>query len=147
MAYRLVSGLEADGSDSTEVILPISSLAITSGKLYCSDRTNSVVVLVTASVGSNITSLWVAAQTVASTATECAFIPVLPHQIWEADCANNTATNQLLKMHVAGNDNLINNTSTSSTAIGGVFEAIKMVGAAGDKKLHGRFSQALQVVS
>lgn len=51
-------------------------------------------------------------------------IPFVPGQLWEADCANTAATNQLLIKHALSNSLLINNTSTDQNVAVGVFYAM-----------------------
>lgn len=145
MSLRLVSSL--DEANSGAILLPVSSLAVVKGSLYCADRSSGVVVAVTNSVGTTLTSLFVAQEACANTATECAFVPVLPNQLWEADCTSNTASNQLLKRHAMTDKDTVANTSSDITTTLGIFEALRLVGAASDKKLLGRFIQPMQVTA
>lgn len=76
-------------------------------------------------------------------------IPIIsgPGQLWEADCTSNTATNQLNKVHILTNAYTVANTSTTNATTAGIFVALKIIGAASDKKLLGYFIKIGQVVS
>ena len=134
--------------DTGKVSLPLDgSTAVTVDNLYYSDRSNKVVKAVTSSAGSSITSLWVATKTVASGATVADFIPVTGSMLFECDCTAATASNQLMIRHLMTDAATINNTSTDSTDLKAIFEALAVKGAASDKKLIGRFIHVGQVVS
>ncbi len=56
-------------------------------------------------------------------------------QIWEADLTNNSSAAHIGDFMVIGaNEGLVNNTGTNDTTTAGVFEFIKPVGDAADKK-------------
>ena len=50
-------------------------------------------------------------------------IPVVGGQLWEADCANTIATNQLFIRHALSSNLLLNNSTTNVNAATGVFVA------------------------
>lgn len=145
MSFLLVKALNA--SDPAAIELPVSSLAVTINSLYCADRTNGVVVAVTSSVGTSITSLWVAAETTTSSATVCDFVPVLSSQIWRASCTADTASNQLMKRHDPTDKDTVDNTSTDDTSTNGIIEALFIIGAASDRLLGVRFLEGGQVTA
>lgn len=138
MSLKLVSSLSEENSGA--IALPVSSLAVVLGSLYCADRSNGVVVATTSTVGTTLTSLWVAQESCTTAATECAFIPVTPNLLWEIDCTSNTATNQLMKRHGMTDKSTLANTASDITTTLGIFEALRIVGAASEKKLLGRFT-------
>jgi len=76
-------------------------------------------------------------------------IPIIsgPAQLWIADCKNDTAANQLNKVHALTNAYTVNNTATSNSTTAGVFVALKQIGAASDKKLLGYFVKVGQVTA
>lgn len=65
------------------------------------------------------------------------YTPIVQGQFVIADCTSNSAENQLFKNHMLTNDTTVANTSTSENTSLGVFRALKLVGAAADKKLFG----------
>ena len=92
---------------------------------------------------------------IAATETSAASNPLIraipiahgPVQLWEADCNANTASNQLNKAHALTSALLVNNTSTTSATTAGVFVALKIIGAASEKKLLGYFVKVGQVTA
>ena len=92
---------------------------------------------------------------VASTETTAASNPVLRCvpilngciQLWEADCTANTAANQLNLAHDLTDAGTVDNTSTTDATTAGVFVALKIIGAASDKKLLGYFVKVGQVTA
>lgn len=92
---------------------------------------------------------------IADTATSAATYPVVKGipiihgmgQLWEADCTNVTAANQVNKTHDLTSATHIANTSTAQTDTGGVFHMVKIVGAVGGTKCLGYFIKLGQVVS
>ena len=70
-----------------------------------------------------------------------------PGQLWEADCTNNTAANQLNKAHLLTSALAVANTNTTDTSTGGVFIALKIIGVASDKKLLGYFVKVGQATA
>lgn len=65
------------------------------------------------------------------------YTPIVQGQFVIADCTSNTAQNQLFKNHMLTNDTTLANSSTSENTSLGIFRALKLVGAAADKKLFG----------
>lgn len=141
----IIHRLDLAPVDTGKVFLPTSSLAITKGCLYASDRSNKVVVAVTNSVGTTLTSLWVATRTLASTVTQAEFIPVLPHMLFQIDCTANTAATQLMIRHGMTDLQTLNNTTTDLATTLGIFEALAVFGAATSNSLIGRFIHIGQV--
>ena len=92
---------------------------------------------------------------IAKTATSAATYPTIraipiignPSQLWVADCTNETADNQLNIAHALTSALAVANTSTASASTAGVFMALKVVGAASDKKLLGYFLKIGQVTA
>ena len=76
-------------------------------------------------------------------------IPIIsgPTQLWVATCTNNTAVNQLNKAHALTSALAVANTSTTNATTAGVFVALKIIGAASDKKLLGYFVKVGQVTA
>ncbi len=90
---------------------------------------------------------------VSDTTTSAASSPVvtlwriMPGDLWVADCTNNTAADQLNKAHLLTDALTVNNTNTHSTDINAIFVALKVVGAAADKKLLGYIAKLGQVTA
>jgi len=53
-------------------------------------------------------------------------VPFTPGQLWEADCANTLATNQLFIRHALTDAKTLNNSSTNVNAATGVFVAYSL---------------------
>lgn len=68
-------------------------------------------------------------------------------QLWEVDCTSNTAADQLNKAHILTDALNVANTSTTNATTAGVFVALKIIGAAADKKLLGYFVKVGQVTA
>ena|SRR3990167_3843746 len=131
MAHRLVS----DPSAAQKVNLPTSgSQAITRGALvlltYASDRVDPA----TSSVGTTLTNIGVAAETIASTASDIDVILLEPGQLWEIDCTSATATNQVCNRHAMTDSLTLANTSSDISTTLGVWLMLAQVGAAADNK-------------
>src|SRR3990167_9717586 len=131
MAARLVG----DPSAAQRVNFVTSgSQAITRGALvfvtYASDRVDPV----TDSVGTTVNLIGVAAETIASTATDIDVILVNQSQIWEIDCTSNTAANQVLNRHGMTDSLTVANTSSDTATTLGVVLMLASVGAAADNK-------------
>ena len=80
----------------------------------------------------------VSAESADSSATTILATLINDNQIWEADCANNTNSNQLLVGQNMGNNGLINNLSTESGNNGEIFLPFAIKGSTSDKKLLGK---------
>lgn len=70
-----------------------------------------------------------------------------PGQLWIVDCTASTNVNQLNKVHNMTSATHVDNTDTTDGSTAGVFVALKIVGASGDKKLLGYFVKIGQVVT
>ncbi len=114
------------------------STALAAQSLVYKDTTNGVVKASTSS-DSSLILYGYCPEVVASGATSARILPITSSMRFECDCTNNTATNQLLKNHLLTDASTINNTASHSAAKEAVFLAEEIVGAAGDKKLVGRF--------
>ena len=88
-------------------------------------------------------------KTTAATYPYLKCIPIIsgPTQLWIADCTSNTATNQLNKAHALTSATAVANTATTNATTAGVFVALKIIGAAADKKLLGYFIKVGQVTA
>ena len=140
MAFKLKRG------PSAFVTYPTSSTTCAPGDVL--DLSSNAVTRATSS-STVLTIECVAQETLAGTSVGVKAIPILPGavQLWEADSTNNTASNQLMEDMVLTDHDTVNNTGTTSAAKEGIFRAIAVVGAAGDKKLLGYFHKPGQVVS
>ena len=131
MAARLVSDPAA--SQRFELVTS-GSTAITRGALvfitFASDRVDPA----TSTTGTTITNIGVAAETIASTGTEIDVILLNPSQIWEIDCAADTAANQVLNRHSMSTSLVVDNTGTDISTTLGIWLMLARVGAAGDRK-------------
>lgn len=137
MSIKRIGALVA-GAETGSIYLPVSSLAVTKDTLMMADRANNVLIKAT-SAAATTNSLWLARETVANTATQIKVEPVLATELYEVDCTNNTAATQILERMVLTDEATINNTDTDSAVNEGIFEALYVKGAVGDKKLVGRF--------
>jgi hypothetical protein len=131
MACRLVG----DQAAAQKFNFPTSgSQAITRGALvlctYASDRVDPA----TSSVGTTLTNIGVAAETIASTATDIDVILLSDNQVWEIDCTSNTASNQVLNRHGMTDSVTVANTSSDTATTLGVWLMLAQVGAAADNK-------------
>lgn len=134
MAFKLVGGYP----ENFAVEVPITAgVAIATGDLL--DINGNVLQRATSST--TIHTVWgVAAETVSTAATAIKVIPVTDSQIWEADCTNNTAANQLFESCALTDHAYLSNTSSDVTGSTAVFTPFALVGAAATKKVLGRFT-------
>lgn len=75
----------------------------------------------------------------ASGTTMIKVIPIVSGQLWEADCASNTATNQIMCRNLISSASVVTNSSTNTTTALGVFLVYNYIGAVSDKKVIGEF--------
>jgi len=66
-------------------------------------------------------------------------IPIVPGQLWEADCTNNTNTAHILSRHRLTNSLTLANTGVDYSSVTGIFMAYNVTGATGDNKILGTF--------
>jgi len=123
--------------------------AYTVAQLLMEDKTNAEVIPATSSV-STLNVLGVGTKAFTAGAADAIrgiqYIPIATGAVFViADCTNVTATNQLHKDHLMTDSNFVNNTSTTSTSLNGVFHALAIVGAVGGTKLYGYFIRSGQV--
>lgn len=105
MAFKCVSG------DSTSVDMPVgASSGIVMGDVLTYDTTNNVVIPGTASL-LNANLAGVAIQTAGTAAGVIKVIP-FRDQLWEWDCTNATAANQLCQRSLLTNASTVANTTT-----------------------------------
>jgi hypothetical protein len=136
MAFKLVGGMPGD---SFAVLLPVTAgVAIAEGDLL--DINGNVVQRATSS-STICTILAVAAETISTAATSIKATLICQGQLWEADCTNNTAANQLLESCALTDHAYLSNTSTDVTGPTGVFLPMGLVGAAANKKVIGEFAR------
>ncbi len=146
MGLRLVKDIYS----SPAVELPLDgSTAIAINSLVFRDTTNGVVKSATAALGTTLNLVGIAAKPEVSGALMADIIPLVsnPSQLWEVDCTNNTAANQLLKAQAMTNATTVANTSTHTATTLGVFIPVALSGAATDKKLIGYFVTVGQVTA
>jgi hypothetical protein len=146
MAVRLKS----DIFNTAAIEVPLDgSTDLADGSLCYRDTSNGVAKACSSTVGDATNILGVVVDNPSATATSCKVIPVIASegQLWEIDCTNNTAANQLLKAHLLTDAVTLNNTSTHSTDTNAIFIALRAVGAAADKKLIGFFAKTNQVTA
>lgn len=131
MAFSCVIG------DSTAIpMYCATSSTVTKGSLLTFDRSNGKVIIATASLLAEDVA-GVASNTPSSADEWVNVIPVR-NQVWEWDCTNNTATNQLCKRSVLTDSLTVANTSTDQAVDEVVVEPYHNVGAAANKKQRGR---------
>lgn len=147
MAFKLTG---KDILNTPTISVPLDgSTDLADGDLVYRDTTNGVAKAATATVGDATNILGVVIGNPASDATSCQILPVVASevQLWEANCTNNTAANQLLKAHLLTDAQNVNNTSTHSADTNALFVAIEIVGALTDKKLRGFIAKVGQVTA
>lgn len=129
--------------------LAVDSTLFTKGNLIYRDTSAGTVKEATSSAGKVLDLLGIVKKTqTTGTGSYIDYEPVLTGSIFVvADCTNNTAADQLNKVHAMTDAGHVANTSTSITTTLGVFVALGLVGAAADKKLYGYFIRIEQVVS
>lgn len=129
------------GSDKGFVERSISSTAFAIGDLAAYDRSNHVVIKATSSTSlEDLAGVVVAATTTADTV-------VLLQEIQRGDkyivnTTNNSNANHNYQRMVLTDENEVNNTGTDSTSDAAVFTQEGTVGAAADKLIIGRFTEA-----
>lgn len=143
MAFKLVT---QSPNMPAEEYLATDSTSYTAGQLLYRDTSTGTLKAATSSAGSvlNIEAIATKTQTT-GTGTYIKAQPIVSGTRVTADCTNATAANQLNKAHVLTDGLTVNNTSTSSTDVKGIFIATRIVGASTDKKLYGYIVKLGQV--
>ncbi len=143
MAFRCVQG-----PDTAIPKYCGTSSSVVAGALCVYDRSAGTVILATASTLA-LNTAGVASNTPASSDTYVNIIPIAgDDQIWEWDCTNNTAVNQLNKRSVLTDASTVANTSTDQTSSGyNVVVPISNIGVAGDKRQRGNIVRVAAAVS
>lgn len=132
--------------------LPLAtSTTYTINQLVYRDTTNSVVKMVTSSVGTteNLEGIFTdATVTTAGSGSPTGNVqPIYPSQLYLCDCTNNTAANQLLKNQLMTDAGTIANSSSNTATTLAIFVPVAIYGAATDKKLIGYFAKVGQVAT
>jgi hypothetical protein len=132
--------------------LPLAtSTTYTKDQLVYRDTTNSVVKMVTSSVGTteNLEGIFTdPTVTTASSGSPTGNVqPIYPGQLYLCDCTNNTATNQLLKNQLMTDAGTIANSSSTTATTLAIFVPVAIYGANTDKKLIGYFVKVGQVAT
>ena len=113
-----------------------TSSSVTVGSLLTFDRTNGIVILGTATLLAE-DAAGVAMNTPVSADTEVSVMPIITGDLWEWDCTNNTATNQLCKRSLLTDSLVVANTSTDITTNVLTVTPLSNVGAVANKKQYG----------
>lgn len=126
-----------------------ASTGYTTGSLLYRDTSAGEVKEATSSVGltTNVEAIGLKTVTTAATSPVLRALPIHSGMYVVADCTSNTAANQLNKAHAMTDARTVANTSSSIATTLGVFIALKLVGAASDKKLFGYFVKVGQVTA
>lgn len=146
MAFKVIN--ELPGLGAIEYLAPTST-SFTAGDLIFRNTSTNFVNKCTATTGDATTVEAIVTKT-ATTGTGTVYVkatPIFPGTFVVADCTNNTADNQLNIAHLLTDAGTVNNTSTHSTDINAIFIALKVVGAASDKKLFGYIAKTGQVTA
>lgn len=146
MAFKVVS--KSPNVEALELMAKAST-TFTLGNLVVRDTTNGYLIEATATVAdcTIMEAIVTKTQTIGSSNVPMRVTPISDGMYVIADCTANTADNQLMKAHLLTDAGTVNNTSSHSTDKDAVFIALKVVGAATDKKLFGRIVKTGQVVS
>lgn len=146
MAFKVVSS-----SPNVEVVemLADASTAFTAGFLAYRDTSTGEIKECTTTTGdaTNVEGIVVKSETTGASSPYIKIQPVHLGMYVVADCTNSTAENQLNKAHLLTDGGTVNNTSTHSTDINAIFIALRVVGAASDKKLYGYIAKLGQVTA
>lgn len=126
-----------------------ASTAFTQGSIGYRDTSTGEIKEMTATVGDVTTIECIIGQTLTTPASNPIIeaYPLIDGMLVEADCTNNTAADQLNKAHLMTDARTVNNTNTHSTDVNAIFVALRIVGAASDKKLIGRIALKLGQVA
>lgn len=145
MAFRVVTS--SPNAEAIE-LLATDSTSYTVGSLVYRDTSTGTVKECTTTVGDATTVEGITNKTeTTGTGSYIRVTPIHSGMYVIADCTNNTAANQLNKAHLLTDARTVNNTSTHSTDINAIFVALKVVGAASDKKLFGYIVKLGQVTA
>lgn len=132
-----------------EEMLADASTLFTTGSLVYRDTTTGELKEATATVGdaTNIEGVVLKTQTTGASSPYIRVTPLFHGTRVIIDCTNNTAEDQLNKAHLLTDARTLNNTNSHSTDVNACFIALRMVGAASDKKLYGYFAKTGQVTA
>lgn len=121
-----------------------SSQAYLAEQLLMEDTTAGNVIPGTSSASTlTVIGIGVKSYTEGGTASTVKFIPLITGAVFViADATNATNANQLHKNHLMTDSQNVNNTSTTSTSLNGVFHALAL---SGTTKLYGYFIRSGQV--
>lgn len=137
-----------DTQDTEFETLRIASQAYTIGDSVMLDRTSDSIDVVPATSSSTTTGIYaVAAQTVASSATQCLFIIIDPSQKWVTDSTNNSNASHNYQRMLLTDKATVNNTGTDNTTDEAVFMQTGVQGAAASKKVVGKFLKVANVTA
>lgn len=145
MSIKLVDSLFAKLPDQQGVSK--ANQAYVTGQLLMEDKTAGNIIPATSSVSTlNCLGICTKSYTEGASAALIKYHPIVTQAVFVvADCTNVTAANQLQKDHLMTDGLNVNNTSTTSTSLNGVFHALGIVGAIGGTKLYGYFIRSGQV--
>lgn len=135
---------EAMGAQLRRKVAVPASTTILKDQILMIDASNNGLIPATSSVAT--TTLRAVAQTPLTSVGSVSSVEAIlvnPLQLWEIDCTNNTATNQLWKRHAMTDGVAVNNSSSEATGTTGVAEMVAIVGAAADKKALFRLHSAV----
>jgi len=130
----------AAGSSIDEAFLYLpknNATAFAAGDCISIDRSANELIAATSSHDNHGADalLGICTITAASTDTHCSVVPFQQNQLWEIGTANNTASTQLLERCVLTDKDTLNNTGTDDTSAKAIFEIVKILGDASDKKV------------
>ena len=133
MAFKLIGGWP----EENVIEVPVTAgVAIAEGDLLAINGN----VLERATSSSTILTIFgVAKETITTADALIKVVPIIQGQVWEVDCASNTASNQLFESAVLTDHDTVNNTSSDVAGPTAVFMPFALKGVAGDKKLIGEF--------
>lgn len=145
MAIKIVETLFSKSPKRFGVSL--ANQAYVAGQLLMEDKTGGDVIPATSSVSTlNVLGIGTKTYTEGSTNATLQYEPISTVAVLcVVDCTNATAANQLHKDHLMTDSQRVNNTSTTSTSLNGVFHMTAIVGAIGGTKAVGWFTRSGQV--
>ena len=133
-----MSFFHVSGFDQAIPMYCSTSSTIVANQLVVFDRSNGKVIPATAALLTE-DNAGVSQNTPAAGDSFVNVIAIIgnPSQIWQWDCTNNTATNQLCKRSLLTDGLTVNNTATDQAVDETVVTPLRNIGAAADKKQQG----------
>jgi len=138
--FQRINNVGSIQDDSHVPIAKNTSQALVGGDVLAWDRSENYVQRATSDTDNHGSDCYagVVVGDKAATDTEVDVLFFQHNQVFEVDCNSDTATSQIgHRYHLTDHDTL-DNDGTDGTSAKDIFEVIKIIGAASDKKVHVR---------